>query len=158
LGERGAAVAFASLSLAAIASSRVAPTAVGTAARQERAPDARPVDPAHQMSMVTLERGRGRAAAAGDAVRVRYVGPPPGSAAPGGAQDRGAPFDFVLGEGQVIEGWEEGVVGMQVGERRRLVIPPALAYGDRGREGVAPDATLVYEIELVAIEGDAHVD
>jgi FKBP-type peptidyl-prolyl cis-trans isomerase FkpA len=66
--------------------------------------------------------------------------------------DRPSPFSFPLGGGRVIRGWDEGVAGMRVGGRRTLVIPPEMAYGNRGAGGVIPpDATLIFEIELVAV-------
>ena len=70
------------------------------------------------------------------------------------SRDRGQPFTFTLGEGRVIKGWEVGVVGMQVGGVRRLVIPPELAYGDRniGNGLFPPGSTLVFEVELLGVE------
>jgi FKBP-type peptidyl-prolyl cis-trans isomerase FkpA len=69
------------------------------------------------------------------------------------SRDRGQPFDFRLGAGMVIQGWDEGVEGMQVGGQRRLVIPPEKGYGSRGAGGVIPpNATLVFDVELVEIE------
>jgi FKBP-type peptidyl-prolyl cis-trans isomerase len=68
--------------------------------------------------------------------------------------DRRSPFSFPIGAGRVIRGWDEGVVGMRVGGRRTLVIPPDLAYGSRGAGGVIPpDATLLFEVELLEIRG-----
>ena len=67
------------------------------------------------------------------------------------SHDRGKPFSFKLGAGEVILGWDDGVVGMQVGGKRRLTVPPDLAYGRRGRRGVIPpNATLVFEVDLLA--------
>ena len=70
------------------------------------------------------------------------------------SRDRGQPFRFVIGAGQVIRGWEEGVQGMRVGSQRRLIVPSDLAYGERGAGGgvIPPNATLVFDIELLAIE------
>jgi FKBP-type peptidyl-prolyl cis-trans isomerase FkpA len=67
--------------------------------------------------------------------------------------DRGDPFSFHLGQGQVIAGWDEGVQGMQIGGKRKLTIPPDLGYGRYGAGGVIPpDATLVFEVELLGVE------
>jgi len=70
------------------------------------------------------------------------------------SRDRGQPFTFTLGEGRVIKGWEVGMVGMQVGGVRRLVIPPELAYGSRnvGNGLIPPNSTLVFEVELLGVE------
>lgn len=151
---RPAALAFGSLLLALFGASGAAPAPEDDI----RAADARPVPPRRQMSVVTLKRGHGREARPGDPISVRYVGKPPSSTAPDGSTSGAAMLDFVLGEWQVIEGWDEGILGMQLGEKRRLVIPPAMAYGTRGCEGVSADERLVYEIELVANSGEGHDD
>jgi FKBP-type peptidyl-prolyl cis-trans isomerase FkpA len=99
-----------------------------------------------------LQEGQGPAAKAGDSVEVHYTG----WLADGGkfdsSLDRGQPFAFALGRGRVIKGWDEGVAGMKVGGKRRLVIPAALGYGSRGAGGVIPpDAELTFEVELLGI-------
>jgi peptidylprolyl isomerase len=96
--------------------------------------------------------GEGAAAKPGDHVTVHYVG----VSFSNGKQfdsswDRGAPFDFPLGAGRVIQGWDFGVTGMREGGRRTLVIPPALGYGSRGMGPIAPDETLVFVVDLVKV-------
>lgn len=100
-----------------------------------------------------IEDGEGEAATAGQRVTVHYTGWLTDGVMFDSSLERGEPIDLVLGAGQVIPGWEEGVAGMQVGCKRQLVIPAALAYGERGAGGVIPpDATLVFELELLKLE------
>ena len=100
--------------------------------------------------------GSGATATAGQRVSVHYTGWLFNNGQQGSkfdsSKDRGQPFQFGLGAGQVIQGWDEGVQGMKVGGTRRLVIPAALGYGARGAGGVIPpNATLLFEVELLAV-------
>lgn len=100
--------------------------------------------------------GSGDVAQAGQHVSVHYTGWLYQNGEQGGkfdsSKDRGQPFVFPLGAGHVIKGWDEGVQGMAVGGTRRLVIPPELGYGARGAGGVIPpNATLLFEVELLAV-------
>ena len=103
--------------------------------------------------------GSGETATAGRRVRVHYTGWLHDASAPEGrgrkfdsSKDRGSPFSFHLGAGEVIRGWDEGVQGMKVGGTRVLVIPAALGYGARGAGGVIPpNATLVFEVDLLGV-------
>lgn len=99
----------------------------------------------------TLEEGTGTAADDGDSVSVHYTGWLPGGRKFDSSRDRGEPFSFVVGGGQVIPGWDEGVDGMAVGEVRQLVVPPDLAYGDRQVGPIPPNSVLVFEVELLEI-------
>ena len=113
-------------------------------------PPAAPALP-ESITSTTIAKGKGPAAKTGDKVRVHYVGTLLDGTKFDSSRDRDKPFDFVLGQGQVIRGWDEGVAGMKIGEKRKLVIPPSLAYGPRGRPGIPPNSTLVFEVELLAI-------
>ena len=100
--------------------------------------------------------GSGAEAKAGQRVQVHYTGWLFNDGQQGGkfdsSKDRGQPFVFGLGAGQVIRGWDEGVQGMKVGGTRRLIIPAALGYGARGAGGVIPpNATLLFEVELLGV-------
>jgi FKBP-type peptidyl-prolyl cis-trans isomerase len=96
--------------------------------------------------------GTGAEAKSGDHAVVHYVGTLENGRQFDSSRDRGEPFEFALGQGMVIRGWDEGVQGMRVGGRRTLIIPPDLAYGRRGAGGVIPpDATLVFDVELIEL-------
>ena len=96
--------------------------------------------------------GSGQEAQAGDTAVVHYTGWLENGTKFDSSLDRGAPFDFVIGQGQVIKGWDEGVASMKVGGQRDLTIPPELAYGDRSvGDVIPPGATLIFEVELIEI-------
>jgi peptidylprolyl isomerase len=99
-----------------------------------------------------MTAGSGPAAKSGDKVSVHYTGWLENGTKFDSSVDRGQPFNFTLGAGQVIPGWDEGVAGMQVGGKRKLIIPAALGYGSQGAGGVIPpNATLIFDVELLGI-------
>ena len=110
-------------------------------------------EPPAQLEVDDLEVGTGAEAAGGNQVEVHYVGVSWSTGRQFDASwDRGDTFSFRLGAGQVIAGWDQGVSGMRVGGRRRLTIPPALAYGSRGAGGViGPGETLVFVVDLLEV-------
>lgn len=96
--------------------------------------------------------GSGKTAENGDTLSAHYVGALEDGTVFDNSYDRGQPLQFVLGSGQLIQGWELGLVGMKEGGKRRLVIPSELGYGSRGAGGaIPPNATLLFEIELVGV-------
>ena len=105
------------------------------------------------LKIIELQVGEGAEASSGQTVSVHYRGTLENGKQFDASYDRGTPFNFPLGAGRVIKGWDEGVVGMKVGGKRKLVIPPDLAYGSRGAGGVIPpNATLVFEVELLDVK------
>ena len=107
-----------------------------------------------ELQIVTLKPGDGAEAKSGNNVTVHYVGTLTDGKKFDSSRDRNQPFQFTLGQGQVIKGWDQGVAGMKVGEKRKLTIPPAMAYGPQGRPPIIPpNSTLIFEVELMAING-----
>jgi peptidylprolyl isomerase len=109
-------------------------------------------EPPTELEISDIWQGDGAVAKAGDTVQVHYVGVAYSTGEEFDASwSRGAPLEFTLGVGQVIAGWDQGVQGMRVGGRRQLIIPPGLAYGDRGAgRSIAPGETLIFVCDLVS--------
>ena len=106
------------------------------------------------LRITNLVVGTGAEATSGQTVVVHYRGTLEDGSQFDASYDRGTPFSFPLGAGRVIKGWDEGVQGMKVGGKRKLVIPPDLGYGARGAGGVIPpNATLIFEVELLEVKG-----
>jgi FKBP-type peptidyl-prolyl cis-trans isomerase len=105
-----------------------------------------------------LVTGSGDEVKEGDLVQVHYTGTLTDGTKFDSSIDRGDPFEFTLGEGRVIKGWDIGVQGMKLGGRRRLIIPPQFAYGERGSgDVIPPNATLVFEIGLIAVNPEVDL-
>src|SRR6266851_2974266 len=101
---------------------------------------------------VITRHGEGPQPKTGDTVRVHYTGVLTNGTKFDSSLDRGQPFAFELGAGRVIKGWDEGIGKLKVGDQATLIIPPDLAYGEKGRGPIPPNATLIFVIELVGIE------
>jgi peptidylprolyl isomerase len=139
----------------AASTSQPASTAAATTAQPRPKPKVKvPAGkPPKKLVIKDLIPGTGQAAKAGDAITVNYIGVDYANGKPfDNSYDRGQPFPFQLGGGQVIPGWDQGLVGMKVGGRRELVIPPGLAYGPQGQPPVIkPNETLVFVVDLLKI-------
>lgn len=139
----------------------VSACAIAAAAKESSVTTAAPASPAPaNLAKTDIKAGKGPAIAAGQTAVVHYTGwlySPEAADHKGkkfdSSRDRNDPFSFRVGGGEVIGGWDQGVVGMQSGGQRRLVIPPDLGYGARGAGGVIPpNATLLFDIELLSIK------
>ena len=103
-----------------------------------------------ELKIEDLHMGSGEGAKSGDTVEVHYTGWLIDGTSFDSSHKRNQPFSFKLGEGRVIKGWDQGVVGMKIGGKRKLTIPPHLGYGSRGAGGVIPpNAELIFEVELL---------
>ena len=111
-------------------------------------------DSAQELKIETLKPGTGTATAtSGKKISVHYTGTLPDGKVFDSSEARKAPFTFTLGQGQVIPGWDKGIEGMNIGERRRLTVPPSLSYGEKGVANmIPPNATLTFEVELLTID------
>ena len=115
--------------------------------------DTSPVTTDSGLEYQEIECGDGETAESGDTVVVHYTGTLADGTKFDSSVDRGEPFTFPLGAGQVIKGWDEGLVGMKVGGKRKLTIPPELGYGPDGSPPVIPpNATLIFDVELLDIQ------
>lgn len=107
-----------------------------------------------ELEIVTTKEGTGeRAVKNGDTISVHYTGKLTNGTVFDSSVTRGVPFDFTVGQGMVIQGWEKGFIGAKVGEKRTLTIPSEMGYGSRGAGGaIPPNATLIFDVELIAIK------
>jgi peptidylprolyl isomerase len=121
------------------------------------AQSAKPVTTASGLQMIDTQPGTGAQPKQGQTAVVHYTGYLNNNGAKGkkfdSSVDRGTPFEFPVGAGRVIKGWDEGVATMKVGGKRTLIVPPQLGYGDRGAGGVIPpNATLIFDVELLGVK------
>ena len=105
-----------------------------------------------KLKIEVLKAGEGEEAKNDDFVTANYIGMLEDGTKFDSSYDRGQPFSFYLGAGQVIKGWDLGILGMKVGEKRRLTIPPELGYGETGAGSIPPNATLIFEVEMLKID------
>lgn len=98
-----------------------------------------------------LQEGEGEGAKNGDTVTVHYTGLLTDGTKFDSSLDRGEPFSFTLGAGRVIVGWDQGIVGMKIGEKRKLIIPPSFGYGETAVGSIPANSTLIFEVELLEI-------
>jgi FKBP-type peptidyl-prolyl cis-trans isomerase len=117
-----------------------------------RLPDSRFRTSASGLKVATVKEGHGKPLSAGTKIKVLYTGWLEDGTKFDSSLDHGGPFEFTLGAGRVIKGWEEGLAGIKPGERRQLVIPAPLGYGGREVGKIPPGSTLIFNVEAVAVE------
>lgn len=148
-----------SSSIFAVISSIVFGAVFGGCTKKEPAPEGTSIQvqtnvaPVTSLKIEDAQVGTGAEAVTGKVVSVHYTGWLTNGTEFDSSRKRGVPFEFKLGDRKVIAGWDQGVVGMKVGGKRKLTIPPQLAYGEKGIGGVIPpNATLVFEVELMGVQ------
>ncbi|XDD44376.1 FKBP-type peptidyl-prolyl cis-trans isomerase [Leptospira sp. WS60.C2] len=104
-----------------------------------------------EFQIIDLVVGKGDEAFSGSYVTVHYVGKLKNGTKFDSSRDRNRPFEFNLGAGEVVKGWDKGIKGMRVGGKRKLIIPPELGYGSKRVGNIPPDSTLIFEVELLKI-------
>ena len=107
------------------------------------------------LMVATVKEGNGKSISTGDKITVRYTGWLMDGTKFDSSQDRGKTFEFTLGAGRVIKGWEEGLTGIKPGERRQLIIPPSMGYGNREMGKIPPGSTLIFNVEAVSVQEPA---
>lgn len=107
--------------------------------------------PSAELKIENIKLGTGKEVQAGDTVTINYVGTLENGQKFDSSYDRNQPLETQIGVGQVIKGWDEGVIGMKVGGKRKLTIPPDFAYGPRGVGTIPPNSTLIFELELLDV-------
>jgi len=136
---------------AASATAQPSATAAAKPAETQKPAEAPPSN--EKLAIKDLVVGKGTEAKTGDAVKVHYVGTLPDGKEFDSSKKHNQPFDFELGAGRVIKGWDQGVAGMKIGGKRKLTVPPSLGYGARGFPPVIPpNATLIFEVELLEVK------
>ena len=122
------------------------------ASESDEAPSSSSAAPAATVTTTVLTPGTGPVAKRGDRVSIHYVGTLLDGTKFASSRDSNKPLEFVLGKRGIVKGMNLGVLGMRVGETRRIVVPPSLAYGERTNDKIPPNSTLTYEVELLGIE------
>ncbi|MBT3395237.1 FKBP-type peptidyl-prolyl cis-trans isomerase [archaeon] len=105
-----------------------------------------------ELKIEVIQEGSGdQEVKSGDSISVHYTGTLENGKKFDSSVDRGQPFDFTIGKGMVIQGWEQGLLGMKVGEKRKLTIPSTMGYGDRDMGSIPPNSVLLFDVELISI-------
>ena len=109
-------------------------------------------EPTTDLKIEDIKVGQGQEVKKGDTAQVHYLGTLTNNEKFDSSYDRNQPFEFQVGAGQVIEGWDQGLLGMKIGGKRKLTIPPNLGYGNQAAGSIPPGSTLIFEIELLSIK------